>query len=304
MGSLYYIQTCLRHGLAACPDGLVLRLRTDTFIASGLVERVLQAMNGPQPKPAVRLFSAPIWTPWIDYEEPFHVADELLIGLNRDLARLARFDIGPLVEFGYPLANTHTLAYMPDRADYGHIYFDFLAAQRDASIFFNDPTTAKFAKLAIATACPAYLAMLGLWYRTIRDNFLCFSEPEELEFRPGGKTPARYYVDRRPLPAAPDHLFDQASAGFFNHFYIFDMAAFVEKIEHLDRARFGPLVDAMKDPAPLLTEVPGQHRKSFACMMRTIAQTVPPGVLPEPDLPTRLRRTMRRGLRRALRMVG
>jgi len=303
-GHLLHQQRALRIGLDACPDGIVLRLRADSFISADLVGRVLASIRRPRPAPATPLFNDWLWVPWIDYEEPFHVADEIILGHREDLRRLTRCDLDRLAEYGALLANVHTLQFGPGDDQFPRIYFDFLAAQRDTGVFLNDQTDAKLPKLHIAASTPSYFSMLGLWHRAMLDHFQCFSEPGEVDFWPGGRPQGTYYTFRRPLPNQPHRLFDPMSLGAHNHFYVWDLDGFRAMIAGLDPATFAALHEAMASPDLLINDRTDHHAKVLLEMMRRIGETVPPGKEPDPGFQTRMRRIARSVLRSALRALG
>jgi hypothetical protein len=297
-GNMLHQRVTLRDGLAACSGDWILKLRADTYLKSDLVRRALDVVMHEPAGQQLPLYEHRIWVPWLDYEEPFHIADEMFIGGAKDVSRLANFELQNLVEFGFPLVNLHSHAYFPDRNTYPALYFDYLAAQRDSGMLLNDDTSAKFAKLALAEKDDAFQAVLGLWYRTVFDNFECFSEPSEVSFYPRGEAVAAWYAERKPLPEYVDRIFIPELASFHNHFYIWDMRSFSHWIDTLDPDIFSSLKQSFASPG----DEPANGR--LLDLFSSIHASVPIGKEPYPGVVTWVRRRVRQGLRALLRAVG
>ncbi|WP_321920370.1 hypothetical protein [Paraburkholderia tropica] len=249
----------LINGVLGCKQEWVFKIRTDFYAAPitwpYLHRAVLQVPAGP-----VAEFHRKVWVPWIDYEEPFHLADEAIFGTRRDLLRIASRGLCGLSEFGFPLVNQHTLLFTPSLDITGRVFRDWLRAQQVTGIVVNDATPLKFRKLGALLTSDAYQSMLGVYHRYLSENFCPGSAEGALSFMPTGGQNGVYYADRQLELSASTRLFAQELAGFHNHFYAWSEESLSRLFAQTrNAAGFEHYACAFADPSPTV-RISGEHR--------------------------------------------
>ena len=240
-------QTML-NGVLRCSQDEVFKIRTDFYASADLwptlAGAVAQSVQGP-----MKSFERRIWTPWIDYEQPFHIADEALFGTRGDLLKLCSKDVSDLSEFGSPPVNAHTMLFKPPYDISGRIFRDWWRAQVQTGVQMDDASPNKFGKLERMLTCAAFQQMLGLYHRYLTDNFVVGFEVGQASFRPTGSGSGVYYCDRQ-LERVPNaRLFARELAGFSNHFYAWTQDSFVDLIRAIStNDALGSYVKAYDDP--------------------------------------------------------
>jgi hypothetical protein len=250
--NLIHQQHTLTNGLLACGSDFVFKIRTDFFVSPD-IQPTLSRIFEKGETGLMKEFEFKLWVPWVDYEEPFFIADEAFFGARNDLLRLASRSLGILSEFGFPLANQHTVVFTPSLHVTGRVYRDWLRAQTDAQRILNTTSDAKFGYLNAMLASPWYQRMIGAYHRYLQDNFVVGCELGQAEFKPKGGLNGAWYADRRLEAAMEPALFARELAGFHNHFYAWSTDALgrLVKASCVDPA-LSHYAQAYADPARVL----------------------------------------------------
>lgn len=258
----------LINGLMFCSQPWVFKIRTDFYARFTLAEKLRCVMTTDATGP-MQEFQNKLWVPWIDYEEPFHIADEAIFASRHDLLKIASRGVSELSEVGFPLVNLHTILFRPSYEITGRIFRDWLMAQRDSGVILNDPMPSKFDLLERLLECNAFQAMIGCYHRYLSDNFFLASEDGELEFKPTGGANGAYYQDRQLENEIHPKLFERKLAGFHNHFYAWSQDSLERLFKDAKQmASMNSYRLSFQDPASVIATSDDRYYSEFIEVLR------------------------------------